>query len=608
MKRWRIGIWVLLVGVMIVAWAAAVAPTEAQTLVLSRSTDMVLTAVDWHPNGELIAVSSWNGIYVYSTGLEEVITVADSDDQWFSAEWSPDGQRLAATNNTSRVTHIWDFDDVNHQFESQIQLPNLGNYEGMIGAHWSPDGTQMITIGDYTTNTDYYGEYQLWDTFSGTRIAVLPFQFGFYTPSVEWSPDGSYIVGGGRFRCPLTQPEGSCDVYGDVMFVVNVSDISAPFWFEEMLIEPNDVAWLTQNTVALLGTFELEIFDFASRERIFMLDNYQNFRMDGSPWGGYVALTSLEGEIGIFDVSTNRVIANFQTGAKNITSLDWSVDNRLVVVDGTGVIEIWDLNALLIQTAIPTPTPAPTSMPITLPAETSLALPQTGVDSNAEWSPYIQPFDGVLMALVPAGCFRMGSKDDDLDEQPEHPQCFDEPFWIDVYEVTNGHFMALDGTAIYSDFRRNFQYSIGNITWFEAREFCENRRGGRLPTEREWEYAAPGVDNLSYPWHEESDFDGYESHIQSSQPVGSEPYDVSCVGAYDLAANVIEWTSSAYLDYPYSFDDGRENLADRETRRVIRGGAGTIDKTGSRLAARFGLEPDNGVNSIIGFRCARSYS
>jgi formylglycine-generating enzyme required for sulfatase activity len=116
------------------------------------------------------------------------------------------------------------------------------------------------------------------------------------------------------------------------------------------------------------------------------------------------------------------------------------------------------------------------------------------------------------------------------------------------------------------------------------------------------------VDNLSYPWHEESDFNGYESHIQSLQPVGSEPYDVSCVGAYDLAANVIEWTSSAYLDYPYSFDDGRENLADRETRRVIRGGAGTIDKTGSRLAARFGLEPDNGVNSIIGFRCARSYS
>jgi WD40 repeat protein len=357
MKRWRVGIWVVMAGVMVVAWAAMVVPTEAQTLVLSRSTDMVLTAVDWHPNGELIAVSSWNGIYVYSTGLEEVITVADSDDQWFSAEWSPDGQRLAATNNTSRVTHIWDFDDVNHQFESQIQLPNLGNYEGMIGAHWSPDGTQMITIGDYTTNTDYYGEYQLWDTFSGTRIAVLPFQFGFYTPSVEWSPDGSYIVGGGRFRCPLTQPEGSCDVYGDVMFVVNVSDISAPFWFEEMLIEPNDVAWLTQNTVALLGTFELEIFDFASRERIFMLDNYQNFRMDGSPWGGYVALTSLEGEIGIFDVSTNRVIANFQTGAKNITSLDWSVDNRLVVVDGTGVIEIWDLNALLIQTAIPTPTP-----------------------------------------------------------------------------------------------------------------------------------------------------------------------------------------------------------------------------------------------------------
>ena len=73
------------------------------------------------------------------------------------------------------------------------------------------------------------------------------------------------------------------------------------------------------------------------------------------------------------------------------------------------------------------------------------------VSANADWTPVIQEFEGVEMVQVPAGCFMMGSTDEQVDyavslggqqywyagEQPAHQQCFDEPFWIDRYEVTN---------------------------------------------------------------------------------------------------------------------------------------------------------------------------
>ncbi|NWG16078.1 MAG: SH3 domain-containing protein, partial [Chloroflexi bacterium] len=63
------------------------------------------------------------------------------------------------------------------------------------------------------------------------------------------------------------------------------------------------------------------------------------------------------------------------------------------------------------------------------------------------WTPRLREFDGVMMALVPPGCFVMGDDDGEPDEQPAASQCFDRPFWIDATEVTNRAY----GSAGYFD-------------------------------------------------------------------------------------------------------------------------------------------------------------
>jgi formylglycine-generating enzyme required for sulfatase activity len=271
-----------------------------------------------------------------------------------------------------------------------------------------------------------------------------------------------------------------------------------------------------------------------------------------------------------------------------------------------------------------------------LPAAVCAAagLPETactGVSANDEWTPVIREFDGIPMALVPAGCFTMGSTEEQIDsaltlldrrgfyrdEKPAHQQCFSEPIWIDLYEVTNGQYGS------YGWWRQDDQ-PRESITWFEADAYCRTR-GARLPTEAEWEYAARGPDNLAFPWG--NTFDGtrlnfcdlnclnpgldasFDDGYRTTAPVGSYPHGASWVGALDMSGNVWEWVSSILLDYPYTPDDGREVTAEQDSTslRGVRGGA-RLDPAYVVRSANRNERPPTQSTALYGLRCARSFA
>lgn len=224
------------------------------------------------------------------------------------------------------------------------------------------------------------------------------------------------------------------------------------------------------------------------------------------------------------------------------------------------------------------------------------------VENNDAWTPVEQEFDGILMVLVPVGCFMMGGTGVN-NEQPIHEQCFDAPFWIDKYEVTQGNFTRLGGIQTHASTYRGVNRPVDNIMWNEARDFCE-LRGGSLPTEAQWEYAGRGVDNLMFPWG--NDFMGnYVVHKNNSgdrtADVGTYPDGASWVGALDMSGNVWEWVMSEQRAYPYQDDDGRNNR-DRLGGRVLRGGSWNNTMTNLRTTKRFWNYASN-WNSSFGFRC-----
>lgn len=257
--------------------------------------------------------------------------------------------------------------------------------------------------------------------------------------------------------------------------------------------------------------------------------------------------------------------------------------------------------AILTPSSMPTPSITPSPAPTADPA---LDLAEQGVDDNSDWTAYIQTFDEVKMALVPVGCFRMGAVGVYRNEVPVHEICFNTPFWIDMSEVSNNQYGA-------PGYFEGDELPHETVSWFEAVAFCEVR-GGRLPTEAEWEYAARGPDDLPYPWGARF-VDGYAVYRNNSggstQCTDRRPDGQSWVGALDMSGNVGEWVSSLYKLYPYDAMDGREadGSTDGVNARVIRGGSWwTVYPLDLRTAVRYGSIPTN-VSNYVGFRCARSY-
>jgi formylglycine-generating enzyme required for sulfatase activity len=166
-------------------------------------------------------------------------------------------------------------------------------------------------------------------------------------------------------------------------------------------------------------------------------------------------------------------------------------------------------------------------------------------------------------------------------------------FWIDKYQTTNAQYQRYLGETggqppeIWPG--NSMNQPVRGVTWDQAAAYC-TWANKRLPKEAEWEAAGrgPGPNPLEYPWG--NDYNkASDLPVKDTYDVGTQAFNKSPLGVFDLVGNVYEWVREPYSSVQEGF-------------QILRGGR---FGNAQDLSYRVPIVPNDPVYlKFAGFRCA----
>ncbi|MDP6870198.1 MAG: hypothetical protein QGI21_05445 [Candidatus Poseidoniaceae archaeon] len=112
----------------------------------------------------------------------------------YDVAWSPDGNYVAAVDDSDQLL-VYYTSNVSNVYTVSV---DVGSGDQALEVEYSPDGTMIAVVIGRSGNSGTNGEVQIYDSYSGTELTTFNPSSADRFYSVDWSPDGSRIVIGGR--------------------------------------------------------------------------------------------------------------------------------------------------------------------------------------------------------------------------------------------------------------------------------------------------------------------------------------------------------------------------------------------------------------------------
>jgi len=215
---------------------------------------------------------------------------------------------------------------------------------------------------------------------------------------------------------------------------------------------------------------------------------------------------------------------------------------------------------------------------------------QDGITMYARWKSILHKdegdsiINGIVCVFVKAGKFTMGSPSTEPGryfDETQREVTLTEDFWISKYPITNRQFARAAAAG-------QEEHPVVNVSWDEASSFAA-QKGGSLPTEAQWEFAARGGTKAAgYKMYSGSNTIGDAGwYLENS---GGRTHIVGLklpneLGIYDMTGNVKELCGDWYDIYTEEpVTDPKGPPAGKG--RIYRGGGFASEARDSRIADR----------------------
>lgn len=337
-------------------------------------------AVDFSPNGDMIAVASSIGVWLYSA--DAVDTVAEPPllvtvNPVNAVAFSPDGSLVAAGDDGEFVT-LWDV-------ATQEMLAEIAVGSGTNDMAFSSDGTLLVTA-----NTDR--NLRLWDVLEGAEIALMEGHSSTIY-GVAFSPDDSAIAsssddrtvrlwdasdgseiaviegsGGGVYDVNFS-PDGSTLITGGTDYAVRLWDAATGeelLLIEETETESGGTTGHTSYVNATLFSPDGSVFVTASDDRTVQVWDAAGEFMAKVEVGSYVedAAFSPDGSqlvtiadttmVQVWDLASGELVSEAAGHTDSIMALDFTSDGEnMILADDGGRIWVWNRSEMAEITELP---------------------------------------------------------------------------------------------------------------------------------------------------------------------------------------------------------------------------------------------------------------
>ncbi|MBN1428381.1 MAG: hypothetical protein JXB07_08350 [Anaerolineae bacterium] len=315
------------------------------------------------PDGQLLAVGTTTGVYVYNANTFKRQWDKPIEASVKGIAWSPDGKLVAVWFVQSSIVKVLDAQTGTQQHYLE-QSGHIGDVD------WSPDSTRLA-VG-WSGNLICYWEMppdaldpriSVWDV---TRSELLftsevLFEDDYWTPpvrDVRWSPDSNIIA----MTTSVSRPgdEGTIDKF-NVAILWDAQTGSQMRILEHWLLQyvafsPDGkmlATWTTDNgTDAPRGSSNVWLWNVTTGELIYLLEGHtrnvyavawspDGTRLASGAWGDSYAETI------IWDTQTGTSLMKLLAGdeSEQVTTLDWSPDGRYLA---TGILFSWPFSGIIV--------------------------------------------------------------------------------------------------------------------------------------------------------------------------------------------------------------------------------------------------------------------